>query len=115
MSFKVKCKLKEHVETKKGLGKDKDGVSVKFVATEMDSEYPRDMLFEWYKNGQYAKYAEEFEEKNPVGSIISVEFNLSARQANDGRWWGKADVWRVETLKSPESDLGDDSDDDLPF
>ena len=104
-----------------------DWASVEFEVVESNPEnpsYPQTALFDMFKNGEHIKYAVEFEQMNPIGTEVSVEFNLKKNTytKNDGTEavFYKTSAWKVEKVGAGQSQdepqyLTPEEDDSLPF
>lgn len=64
--------------------------------------------FEMYKGAEYVKFIDSFESDNPVGSEVTVEFNIKSRQY-EGRYYTNLSCWKVtakaETNVLPASEV----------
>lgn len=84
MEFKGKV---EDVVTREFTKKDGTVVSITSIAVkEQAGDYPQIGLFE---------LSDKITTQVKVGDVVSVEFNLSARQAN-GAWYGSNRAWKVK-------------------
>ncbi|QDP47333.1 MAG: hypothetical protein Unbinned4388contig1000_52 [Prokaryotic dsDNA virus sp.] len=121
MSIKVSGAITQHLPTKSGSGQKGDWANASYIVKEQGVEHPQQWLFSMFKNGDYTKIATEFSEKNPVGTLVEVEYNSKVREWTNKQgqvqYFPENSVWRVETLSTPVSSgggLGDGSD-PLPF
>ena len=118
MSIILKMEVKKHLPIKEGTTKDgKPWAVAKFVAEEVGKEHPQKGVFELYKGGEYVKYAKGFESDTPVGSNVTIEFNLAASEWK-GNYFPTLRVWKVTVDSKPVDSQSQNSNDenlDLPF
>ena len=96
-------------ETAKG-----EWANVEFEVTESNPNnpsYPQIGLFDYFKNGEYVKYAKEFADMFKVGDEVTVEFNLgkTVYDKKDGTGKGsfyKTSAWKVTKLQSSSASSG---------
>jgi len=94
-----------------------------------EEQYNNIHQFEMYKKPEYAEHADNFLKFNKVGDRVEVEFNIGSREWTDKEGTSKMFTslkhWKIEKLTNEENaihdqtltaaQMGDDSDDDLPF
>lgn len=127
-------KITEISEIRTGESNGKEWASLEFEVTELNPQnpnYPQIGLFGYFKNGEYAKYAKEFNNNFKVGDEVTVDYNLKCVEYDkkDGSGKGKfykTEAWKVQKLESapseipqppfePVTDLNNSEDDDMPF
>lgn len=105
MSLIFEGKITEIREPRTGEGQKGEWASIEFEVTELNpanTDYPQVGLFDMFKNGEYAKYAKDFKEYYPLGTSVSVEFNLKKNEYTkaDGTpvKFYRTSAWKVEKL-----------------
>lgn len=125
------------IRTPRGGTTDKgEWANAEFEVTEsnpQNPQYPQVALFDFFKNGEYLKYAKDFETYYPLGTEVKVEFNLKKNtytkpDGNVANFY-KTSAWRVNKVDlsveqgaaivdanfEPAEDLQEEEDDNLPF
>ncbi|MGB0896862.1 MAG: DUF3127 domain-containing protein [Flavobacteriaceae bacterium] len=110
-----------------GVGQKGEWANVEFEVTELNpqnSEYPQLVLFDFFKNGEYLKYAKEFENYYKLGDNVTVHFNFKANEYTNANnelvKFYKTSAWKIEKLEGvtqafePAGDLNEPKD-NLPF
>jgi hypothetical protein len=112
--MKFTGKIKQHLGTKTGSGNNGDWANASFLVEETNphnEDYPQMVVFKYFKSGEYAKYAANFEQQFKEGTVVDVEFNLKANEYK-GNWYNNLDAWKVEKVgDGKEEAVGED----LPF
>lgn len=130
MELKFTGNITEISEIKTGESNGKPWASLDFEVTEsnpQNANYPQVGNFGFFKNGDYTKYASEFNNNFKLGDEVEVEFNLKCvKYQKDGeeRKFYKTECWKVTKVGGsqahqdafePAGDLNEDEPDDLPF
>lgn len=135
MSLKFEGTITEVRTPRTGEGQKGEWASVEFEVTELNpqnAQYPQIALFDMFKNGDYVKYARDFEEYYPLNTPVSVEFNLKKNEYTNAKneivGFYKTSAWKIEKLQSqgtapvptaeafvPVDNLNEEQPDDLPF
>lgn len=111
------------VKVKQGTTTQGDWASVEFEVVESNPEnpqYPQIALFDMFKNGEHIKYATDFEQMNPIGTEVSVEYNhkkntYTKKDGTEGAFY-KTSAWKVEKVGDAQpTQQVEAEDDDLPF
>jgi len=89
-----------------------------------NEQYPQIGLFSFFKNGEYVKFAKDFNDFYKIGDEVNVDFNLKCiKYEKDGeqRKFYKTEAWKLEkaaetvegvpVVDQPKSNQPDD----LPF
>jgi len=121
-----KGKITEISKIKQGESNGKTWASLDFEVTESEPNnptYPQIGMFGFFKNGDYTKYAAEFNNNFKVGDEVNVEFNLKRinyKKDGEDRKFYKTECWKVEKIGEdngvpsvPQPTVNND--DDLPF
>ena len=129
-------KITEIRTPRTGTGQKGEWANVEFEVTESTPEnplYPQVALFDFFKNGEYLKYAKDFSNFYKLGDVVKVSFNFKANsyQNKEGKTvkFYKTSAWKLEKLDSqieeatkvidavfePATDLNTEDHDDLPF
>lgn len=109
-----------------GSGAKGEWAKVEFEVTELNPQnpdYPQVASFDFFKNGEYLKYAKEFETFYPLKTVVTVDFNFKKNEytKKDGtaaRFY-KTSAWKIEKADTelapftPPTVL--EKEDDLPF
>ena len=110
-----------------GTGKKGEWANVEFEVTESNPQnesYPQIGLFDYFKNGEFAKFASGFDKQFKLGDEVDVEFNLSKStytKDKEEKSFYKTSAWKVTKVSGdnggdkPPVDNTDDDDLDLPF
>jgi len=118
-SFEQTGKVIALGELKTGVGKEsKPWISQDVVIEFTDGNYTNHAVFNGFNNNTI--------ETLGIGDEIKVFFNLKANKLNDGRWFGKCSIWKIEVLNKasdwqskaeplPTSNVAADESGDLPF
>lgn len=130
MSLQFTGKITEIKPIRSGEGNKGEWANVEFEVTELNPanpSYPQVGLFDFFKNGEYLKYAKDFNEYFKLGDAIVVDFNLKKNtyQKKDGTGeasFYKTSAWKIEkheniepSVDQPTSEVDDDDDGNLPF
>lgn len=123
-------KVSEVRKARTGTGAKGEWANVEFEVTELSPQnesYPQVALFDFFKNGEYIKFAKDFETYNPIGTELIVHFNFkkteyTKKDGTAGKFY-KTSAWKVEKLETapsiPQAPIElmkqDDEPDDLPF
>lgn len=94
-----------------------------------NEKYPQIALFDYFKNGEHVRIAEEFDKKFKVGDEVTVKFNLNKtvytkKDGSEGTFY-KTSAWMVSKINNNDNsdknagveniDVVIDDDDDFPF
>ncbi|MHB8762553.1 MAG: DUF3127 domain-containing protein [Coriobacteriia bacterium] len=119
-------------ETKFGETAKGDWAKAEFEVTESNpknEKYPQIAIFDYFKNGEHAKMAKDFDKKFKVGDEVTVKFNLNKtvytkKDGSEGTFY-KTSAWMVSKTNNNDNSSNDTSveninvvsndDDDLPF
>ena len=135
MSLQFTGTITEIKGVRTGTTEKGEWANAEFEVTESNPEnalYPQVGLFDFFKNGEHVKFAKDFKNFNPVGTVVTVHFNLKKNEYTkpDGTpaKFYKTSAWKVEKQQSegtppvpraeafqPASDLNEEDHDDLPF
>jgi len=122
-----KGKITEISEIKQGEKNGKPWASLDFEVTESEPNnptYPQIAMFGYFKNGDYTKYAAEFNNNFKVGDEVKVEYNFKCiKYQKDGedRKFYKTECWKVEKTELQDTqfeqttNVNTEEPDDLPF
>ena len=127
MNFQGKITSISQIKT--GESNGKEWASLDFEVTESNPNnelYPQIGLFAYFKNGEYCKYAKDFNNTFKVGDEVNVEFNLKCikyKKDDEDRKFYKTECWKVEKAVSTDAPPVNDAPptsqnnepDDLPF
>tara|TARA_R110002051_G_C8504871_1_gene465413 strand:- start:288 stop:677 length:390 start_codon:yes stop_codon:yes gene_type:complete len=122
-------KITEIRNPRTGTGQKGEWANAEFEVTEsnpQNNDYPQIALFDFFKNGEYLKYAKDFETYYKLGDIVTVHFNFKANEYTNAKGenvkFYKTYAWKIEKLEKgveppfePATDINDDEPDDLPF
>lgn len=123
-------KITEISKIRNGEVNGKEWASLEFEVTEVTDKYPQVGLFGYFKNGEYLKYAQDFNKNFKVGDEVTVDYNLKRidyKKDGEDRKFYKTEAWRVTKLDSNTSGLDqakqtidnvmppEEDDDNLPF
>ena len=123
-------KITEVKPVKTGTGQKGEWASVEFEVTETNAQnptYPQVGGFSQFKNGEHIKFVKDFATMYPLGTEVTVEFNLKCTNytGKDGtpKKFYKTEAWKVskvsgETQQAPEVaeyPTEDINPDDIPF
>jgi hypothetical protein len=124
-------KITEIKQVRTGTGAKGEWANVEFEVTELNPKnplYAQKGLFDFFKNGEYLKYAKDFEKYNPIGTEVRVHFNLKANEYTNAKGenvkFYKTSCWKIEKLETapqqdapfePAGQLNTNEEDDLPF
>lgn len=79
-------------------------VSVEVTETDpRNPDYPQIGMFEMFKNGEYLKYATEFADKFPVGTLVDVEYEFkrtSYEKDGEEKFFYKTTAFKFEKVES---------------
>ena len=119
-----------------GTGQKGEWANAEFEVTESNPQnelYPQVALFDFFKNGEFLKFAKDFSTYYKLGDTVKVEFNFKANEYTnkEGKQvkFYKTSAWKIEKLDAgveqaaavinavfePATDLKEDEQDDLPF
>lgn len=135
MELQFKGKITEIQTPRTGTGQKGEWANVEFEVTESEPEnelYPQVGKFDFFKNGEYLKYAKDFESYYKLGDEVTVHFNLKKNEytKSDGTpaKFYKTSAWKIEkeapaknNLPTPQEafepagQLNEEEKDDLPF
>ena len=81
-------------------------------------QYNNILSFDLFKGAEHVSHLDNFIKFNKVGDSVEVEFNIQCKE-HKGKYYTNLQMWRCEKVgEQPQptaSQMGDDSDDDLPF
>jgi len=110
MSLVFTGKITEIREPRIGTSTKGEWASVEFEVTELkpqNSDYPQVALFDMFKNGDYTKYVKDFKAYYPLGTPVSVQFNLKKNEYTNAqgelRSFYKTSAWKVEKIEESNS------------
>jgi hypothetical protein len=132
MELVFRGKITEIKDVKIGKSDKGEWASVDFEVTELDAKnplYAQVALFSFFKNGEYLKFAKDFNTMNKVGDVVDVHFNLKCNKykGKDGleKKFYKLECWKLEKVVENMGEVGngfkqtdvvnDSEPDDLPF
>ena len=111
MQLEFKGKITEIRTPRTGTGAKGEWANVEFEVTEsnpQNPDYPQVALFDFFKNGEYVKFAKDFATHYPLGSEITVEFNMKKNEYTkaDGTAakFYKTSAWKIEKVQGSEMD-----------
>ena len=129
-------KITEIRTPRTGTGQKGEWANVEFEVTEatpQNEAYPQVALFDFFKNGEYLKYAKDFENFYKLNEVVTVHFNFKKNEYTkaDGTpaKFYKTSAWKIDKVDAavqqaaavidaafePAGDLNTDDHDDLPF
>jgi hypothetical protein len=113
--LKIKIQIDNILEVESGESTNGEWSKVSFIGTELDSEYPKSIGFEYFGKEKVDKFLQY----NKVGDEVEVSFNLQSREYN-GKIYTTAQAWKTWNLQTSASaapvPVEDDAEeDDLPF
>ena len=93
-----------------GAGAKGDWANAEFEVTEIGAanpEYPQIGFFDFFKNGEYIGQAKDFAANNPLGTQVTVSFNLkktdyTKKDGTAGKFY-KNSAWKVEKLAGQQT------------
>ena len=134
MNLEFEGKVTEIRDARHGTTEKGEWANTEFEVTELtpqNADYPQIGLFDFFKNGEYTKFAKDFKNYYPVGTKVKVEFNLKKNQYTNKEnklvSFYKTSAWKVTKLEGqsesvapmakfePVDVLNEDDSDDLPF
>lgn len=133
MSLQFTGTITEIRAVRTGTTEKGEWANAEFEVTELNpqnADYPQVGLFDFFKNGEHVKFAKDFENFNPVGTNVTVHFNLKkneyTKQDGTPAKFYKTSAWKVEKISNesqqapptafePVGDLNEEEHDDLPF
>ena len=107
--------------------------NVEFEVTEVNLEKPQYAqagLFDFFKNGENVKFAKDFANMYPIGTLVKVYFNLKKNEYTNAKGepakFFKTSAWKVEKVSNdiqqpqeqafePATNLKEEDHDDLHF
>ena len=111
-----------------GTGNKGEWANTEFEVTELNPQnasYPQIALFDFFKNGEYLKYAKDFETYYKLGDTVTVHFNFKANEYTNAKnevvKFYKTSAWKIEKVEGvqapfePAGDLKEEEKDQLPF
>lgn len=125
--LKFTGKITSISEIKTGTKNDKEWASLDFEVTESNPQnesYPQIGSFGYFKNGEYVKFAKDFNNMFKLGDEVTVDFNLKCikyKKENEDRKFYKNECWRVAKTEQDSGafettdNVSDSEPDDLPF
>ena len=133
-------KITEISDIKSGESNGKEWASLDFEVTEINPSnelYPQIASFGYFKNGEYAKYAKDFDANFKLGDVVEVDFNFKCvkyKKDGEDRKFYKTEAWKVVKADLSEDKMKEavdvidgafppldvplnesEEDDDLPF
>jgi hypothetical protein len=89
-------------ETDKGLW-----ASVSFILEELNpanASYAQQVKLDMFKNGEYFKYAKDFEKYNKIGDVLEASYNFKVQDWTDNqgvtKTFGKVECWKLEKVEA---------------
>lgn len=98
--------ITEISDIKTGIKNEKEWASLDFEVTELNPKnenYPQIGYFGYFKNGDYVKYAKEFNNNFKLGDQVSVDFNfkrIEYQKDGQDRKFYKTECFKVEKLQT---------------
>ena len=100
-------KITKVKETRSGEGQKGEWSNTSFEVTEsspQNESYPQISLFDFFKNGEYVKYAKNFGEYYKLGDEVNVHFNFKRsdyinKEGKDAEFY-KCSCWKLEKVES---------------
>lgn len=117
--LKFTGKITHIEEVKTGESAKGPWATLKFQVTENKDEYPQVGNFSYFKNGENIKYANDFATMYPVGTEVTVTFNLKTSEWQ-GKYYADVSAWKVEKVGTDSSSeakeaIEEANPDDIPF
>ena len=105
-------KITEIRTPRTGTGEKGEWANAEFEVTESNPEnanYPQVAFFDFFKNGEYLKYAKDFETYYKLGDEVTVHFNFKANEYTNAKKelvkFYKTSAWRIEKVDTNNSGL----------
>ena len=123
MELVFKGKITEVRAVRTGTGAKGEWANVEFEVTESNPQnenYPQVGLFDFFKNGEYVKFAKDFATYYPLGTEVNVQFNLKKNEytkadGTNAKFY-KTSCWKIEKAEETQAPVNtDDAGEDLPF
>lgn len=115
-------------EIRSGENNGKEWASLEFEVAESNpnnESYPQIANFGYFKNGEYAKYAKEFNSNFSLNDEVEVDYNFKCvnyEKNGEKKKFYKVDCWKVVKTESSQTNdttsapiVSDNEPDDLPF
>ena len=136
MSLEFVGRITEIRDIRSGEGQKGEWANAEFEVTEsnpQNDQYPQIGLFDFFKNGEYVKYAKDFNNYYKIGDEVRVSFNLKkneyTKSNGEPATFYKTSCWKLEKIDSssaappippveafqPTDDLNEEEPGDLPF
>jgi|TARA_R110000868_G_scaffold191982_1_gene436247 hypothetical protein len=106
-------------EIKTGASDTGEWASASFILKEFNpsnAQYPQIVKLDMFKNGEYVKYAKDFEQYYKVGDIVEASYNFKAtkyldKKDNSTKAFYSISCWKLEKVSEdvPQNTMGNES------